>query len=75
MEEKSEKLFAEVNNKSIRYAVFNLSENLNYNLLTTKNSENNGIKKGDVIDIDLASEIISKDLKEIEKKLIKFFRM
>ena len=73
MEEKSEKLFAEVNNKSIRYAVFNLSENLNYNLLTTKNSENNGIKKGDVIDIDLASEIISKDLKEIEKKIDKVF--
>ncbi|MBH90604.1 MAG: hypothetical protein CMG67_00630 [Candidatus Marinimicrobia bacterium] len=73
MEEKSEKLFAEINNKSIRYAVFNLSENLNYNLLTIKNSENNGIKKGDVIDIDLASEIVSKDLKEIEKKIDKVF--
>jgi len=73
MVEKSAKLFAEVNNQSIRYAVFNLSENLNYSLLTKKNSENIGIKKGDVIDINLASEIVSKDLKEIEKKTDKIF--
>ena len=63
---KTEKLFAEINNQEIKYAVFQLSNNSSYNLITKKNSENIGIQKGVVVDHDKAAELVSKDLKEIE---------
>ena len=33
---KTEKLFAEINNQEIKYAVFQLSNNSSYNLITKK---------------------------------------
>ena len=33
MENEKEKLFAEINNQEIRYAVFELKDDFNYNLL------------------------------------------
>ncbi len=70
---KEEKLFAEINNQEIRYAVFQTSENSNYNLITKKSSKNIGIQKGTVVDFEKATELVSKDLKEIEKKFDKVF--
>ena len=72
-EENKEKLFAEIKDQEIRYAVFQSEENLNYKLILKKNSNNLGIKQGVIIDLDLASEIVSQDLREIEKKLGKTF--
>ena len=68
-EENKEKLFAEIKDQEIRYAIFQSEENLNYKLILKKNSNNPGIKQGVIIDLDLASEIVSQDLREIEKKL------
>jgi len=73
MEKERLKLFAEVNDQEIRYAVFQLEDGLNYNILTKKISKNHGIKNGTVTDLNIATEIISKDLKEIEKKLDQVF--
>ena len=73
MEKEREKLFAEINDQEIRYAVFKLSDGSNYNLLTKKNSKNNGIKNGAVTDLNIAIEKVSRDLKEIEKKLDRVF--
>ena len=73
MEKNKEKLFAEINDQEIRYAVFQAEDNLNYNLITKKNSKNLGIKNGLVTDLDVATEIVSKDIKEIEEKLDKVF--
>ena len=70
---KTEKLFAEINNQEIKYAVFQLSNNSSYNLITKKNSENIGIQKGVVVDHDKAAELVSRDLKEIEKKFDRVF--
>ena len=67
-EENKEKLFAEIKDQEIRYAIFQSEENLNYKLILKKNSNNLGIKQGVIIDLDLASEIVSQDLREIEKK-------
>ena len=72
-EENKEKLFAEIKDQEIRYAVFQSEENLNYKLILKKNSNNLGIKQGVIIDLNLASEIVSQDLREIEKKLGKTF--
>ena len=72
-EENKEKLFAEIKDQEIRYAIFQSEENLNYKLILKKNSNNLGIKQGVIIDLDLASEIVSQDLREIEKKLGKTF--
>ena len=63
---KTEKLFAEINDQEIKYAVFQSSENLTYNLLTKKNSKNTGIQKGIVVDHEKASELVSRDLKQID---------
>ena len=73
MENEKEKLFAEINNQEIRYAVFELKDDFNYNLLLKKNSKNDGIKYGVVTDFNIATELIAEDLKEIEKKLDKVF--
>ena len=73
MEKEKEKLFAEIKDQEIRYGFFKLEDNSNYNLLAKKNSKNNGIKHGNVTDLKIATEIVSQDLKEIEKKLNKVF--
>tara|TARA_B100000945_G_C20426910_1_gene621082 strand:- start:1712 stop:2908 length:1197 start_codon:yes stop_codon:yes gene_type:complete len=73
MEKEKEKLFAEINDKEIRYAVFDSTGESECNLLLKKTSENKGIKHGLITDLNLATEGVSKDLKEIEKKLNKVF--
>ena len=73
MEKEREKLFAEIKDQEIRYGVFQLEDDSNYNLLTRKNSKNDGIKKGTVTNLKIATETISRDLKEIEKKSNKIF--
>ncbi len=73
MKKKSDKLFAEIKDQEIRYAVFEQEENLDYNLLLKKNSKNNGIKNGTINDLELASETVLKDLKDIEKNVNKIF--
>ena len=73
MVQEKEKLFAEINDQEIRYAVFKLDEKSGFDLISKKISKNEGIKNGEVIDSNIAIEKISKDLKEIEKKLDKVF--
>ena len=68
MVQEKEKLFAEINDQEIRYAVFKLDEKSGFDLISKKISKNEGIKNGEVIDSNIAIEKISKDLKEIEKK-------
>ena len=66
--EKNKKLFAEINDKKIKYGVFQLDDEKNYKLLFRKNSQNDGIQNGVVTDLNLATDIVSEDLNEIEKK-------
>ena len=73
MEKEKKKLFAEINDQEIRYAVFQLAEDSNYKLIAKKNSKNNGIKHGVVTDLNIAIETVARDLKEIEKNLDKVF--
>ena len=67
--EKNKKLFAEINDKKIKYGVFQLDDEKNYKLLFRKNSQNDGIQNGVVTDLNLATDIVSEDLNEIEKKV------
>ncbi len=69
MKKNKKKLFAEIKDQEIQYVVFQLQEDLTYNLLTKKISKNEGIKNGIITDLKIAAETVSKDLKEIEKKL------
>ena len=69
-----EKLIIELDNDKIKYAVFKTNEELDYKLLTNKISTNAGIKKGKILDFEYSSKIISNDLHEIEKMLIKFLK-
>jgi len=73
MEEKGKKLFAEINDQEIRYAVFQSAEDSNYRLLVKNNSKNDGIKHGVVTDLNIATETVARDLKEIEKKSDEIF--
>jgi len=73
MEKEKKKLFAEINDQEIRYAVFQLAEDSNYKLIAKKKSKNNGIKHGAVTDLNIAIETVARDLKEIEKNLDKVF--
>jgi len=73
MEKEKKKLFAEINDQEIRYAVFQLAEDSNYKLIAKKKSKNNGIKHGVVTDLNIAIETVARDLKEIEKNLDKVF--
>tara|TARA_Y100000590_G_scaffold319029_1_gene361034 strand:- start:3071 stop:4267 length:1197 start_codon:yes stop_codon:yes gene_type:complete len=74
MEIESEKLIVEINDSEIKYAVFQLDEKSDYEILRKKISKNLGIQKGKIIDISNASNIVGQDLEEIEKKLNKVFR-
>ena len=67
MEKEKKKLFAEIKDQEIRYGVFRLEDDLNYSLINKKNSKNNGIKNGIITDLKIATEIVGKDLKDIEK--------
>ena len=65
MENQKDKLFAEINDQHIRYAVFELKNNSNYNFVIKKNSNNSGIKSGLVVDQNIASQKIAEDIKDI----------
>ena len=63
-----EKLIIELDDNKIKYGVFGINENNQYQLLSKKISENAGIKKGKVLDFEYSTKVISKDLDEIEKE-------
>ena len=69
-----EKLIIELDDNKIKYGVFGINENNQYQLLSKKISENAGIKKGKVLDFEYSTKIISKDLDEIEKEVNKVFK-
>ena len=73
MEKEKNKLFAEINDQEIRYAVFQTENDSSYKLLTKSNSKNYGIHNGTIIDLEIATEAVSRDLKSIEKKLDRVF--
>ena len=68
-----EKLIAEIDDDKINYAVFCIDEKNQYKILAEKTSNNLGIKKGKIFSLEVASQIVSKDLRDIEKKLDKVF--
>ena len=68
-----EKLLAEINDDKINYAAFCIDEKNGYKILVEKTSKNLGINKGKIFNMKGASEIVSKDLRDIEKKLDKVF--
>ena len=57
----------------IKYGVFQLDDEKNYKLLFRKNSQNDGIQNGVVTDLNLATDIVSEDLNEIEKSRYSFW--
>ena len=69
-----EKLIIELDDNKIKYGVFGINENNQYQLLSKKISENAGIKKGKVLDFEYSTQVISKDLDEIEKEVNKVFK-
>ena len=69
-----EKLIIELDDNKIKYGVFGINENNQYQLLSKKISENAGIKKGKVLDFEYSTKVISKDLDEIEKEVNKVFK-
>ena len=69
-----EKLIIELDDNKIKYGVFGINENNQYQLLSKKISENAGIKKGKVLDFEYSIKVISKDLEEIEKEVNKVFK-
>ena len=71
--EKEKKIIRRNKRPGDRYGVFRLEDDLNYSLINKKNSKNNGIKNGIITDLKIATEIVGKDLKDIEKKSEKVF--
>ena len=69
-----EKLIIELDDNKIKYGVFGINENNQYQLLSKKISENAGIKRGKVLDFEYSTKVISKDLDEIEKEVNKVFK-
>ena len=69
-----EKLIAEINDGKIKYAVFNVDENLDYKIISKKISYNAGIKKGKISDFNHTVKIITEDLQSIEHKTKKIFK-
>ena len=69
-----EKLIIELDDNKIKYGVFGINENNQYQLLSKRISENAGIKKGKVLDFEYSTKVISKDLDDIEKEVNKVFK-
>ena len=70
----NEKLIIELDNDKIKYAVFKINDNRDYELLTNKISKNVRIKKGKIFDFEYSTKIINEDLYEIEKNVNKVFK-
>ena len=68
-----EKLIIEIDDDKIKYAVFQIDEKLDYELISKKISYNAGIKKGKISDFDYTAKIINDDLHGIEKEVDKVF--
>ena len=69
-----EKLIIELDDNKIKYGVFDTNEESDYKLLTKKISNNAGIEKGKILDLDQSAKTISADLHNIEKKVSKVFK-
>ena len=69
-----EKLIAEVSHDHIKYAVCRQDKKLNYVIINKKIFENEGIKKGKILDFDLASKKINTDIKILEKETDTIFK-
>ena len=69
-----EKLIIELDNDKIKYGVFETNEEADYKLLTKKISNNAGIEKGKILDLDQSAKTISADLHNIEKEVSKVFK-
>ena len=69
----NEKLIIEVDDNKIKYAVFQINENLDYRLISQKISAKAKISKGKISDFEHTAKIISDDLQEIEKDVDKVF--
>ena len=69
-----EKLIIELDDDKIKYGVFETNEESDYKLLTKKISNNAGIEKGKILDLDQSVKTISADLHNIEKKVSKVFK-
>ena len=69
-----EKLIIELDDDKIKYGVFETNEESDYKLLTKKISNNAGIEKGKILDLDQSTKTISADLHNIEKKVSKVFK-
>ena len=68
-----EKLIIELDDNKIKYGVFGINENNQYQLLSKKISKNAGIKKGKILDFDLSLKVINNDLHNIEADIKKVF--
>tara|TARA_Y100001970_G_scaffold230764_1_gene286656 strand:+ start:4866 stop:6056 length:1191 start_codon:yes stop_codon:yes gene_type:complete len=71
---KQEQLIAEICEDKIRYVICEKNEQSDYKILKKKISENNGIKKGKILDFKITTNRISQDLKDLEKESGKIFR-
>ncbi len=68
------KLIAELSNEKIFYIICQNDEKSVYQIFKKKISENLGIKKGKIFNFDMASKIISQDIKNLEKETNLIFR-
>tara|TARA_Y100000816_G_scaffold286648_1_gene268127 strand:+ start:55 stop:1227 length:1173 start_codon:yes stop_codon:yes gene_type:complete len=68
------KLIIELDDDKIKYGVFETNEEADYKLLTKKISNNAGIEKGKILDLDQSAKTISADLHNIEKEVSKVFK-
>ena len=64
-----EKLIIEIDDDKIKYAVFQIDEKFDYQLISKKISYNAGINKGKISDFDYTAKIINDDLHGIEKEV------
>ena len=69
-----ERLIAEITEDKIQYIFCKRDDNSAYKILKKKISENNGIRKGKILDFESASKKISNDVRDLEKELNKIFK-
>ena len=69
-----ERLIAEITEDKIQYIFCKSDDNSAYKILKKKISENNGIRKGKILDFESASKKINNDVRDLEKELNKIFK-
>ena len=67
-------LIAEIADDNIRYIIVKFDENSNYKILSKKIFENNGIKKGKILDFEYTAKKINEDIKDLEKNSGNIFK-